>query len=563
MIDPLSQFEGRMFRRGDASYDVHRYQYAFSSHGADGHMEPASILYPTSTKDVLRAIEHASRRGLAIAVRTGGHHHTGASSTSGPNLLLDLRDTYRDVDWEPERDRVWVGVSHTLLGFDALLRERGLFLPHGQCGQVRLGGHVQTGGWGLLLRSFGLLADYVEAIRVVTADGKERVARRGAEDPDERDLFFAVLGGSPGNFGILTHVALRPLKDRDHPRARGLKFAQLYTPRRLRALLDLMAEMASDEDFDGDVDFCVVALGAASVHLPFASSRGIDEQMRVHHPEVYGHNEVKALPPSIVVFAQWANTRGAGQSFDPTFFRRIKAAAEYGASPDRSRDGSLLARLASGLHPRALFETVQNKLSLGSAVVGLSSDAPTSMSKLSRAWLFPNAREFSLPYVNQTHLSDSTSLASSRWAEWVSDRFDAIASPNNGCKPLLLAQHVGGKRSQFIRRGSDGATSHAWRRGSTVVCQLQCFYDERGRHSEASRQSALDWQAKNHEGAIARKIFSGEDRRLFWAPCSGDADLPSLWRHYYDSRETYDRLLAIKRRVDPTRIFSPNAFAIG
>ena len=326
---------------------IHRYQYAFSSHAADGQMEPGAILYPTSTKDILLAMEHASQRSLAIALRTGGHNHTGTSSTSGPNLLLDLRDTYRELEWDPEHDRVWVGVGHSLVSLNSMLGERGLFLPHGLCGHVRLGGHVQTGGWGMLLRSFGLLSDYVEAIKLITADGKERVVRRDGGDPDERDLFFATLGGSPGNFGILTHVALRPLKDRDYPNARGLKFLQRYSRKRLRALLELMAEMASDEDFAGDYDFCIVVLGAAAVHLPFASSRGIDEQMRVHHPEVYGRNEVPAVPPGIVVHGPVGQHRGRGAVVRPHVLP-----SHQGRCGVRRSAGAL----ARGVHPGAARE---------------------------------------------------------------------------------------------------------------------------------------------------------------------------------------------------------------
>src|SRR6185437_9662274 len=220
-------------------------------------------------------------------------------------------------------------------------------------------------------------------------------------------------------------------------------------------------------------------------------------------------------------------------------------------------------RLASGLRPRALFEALQNGISLGSAKVGLSYEAPTPMSELSRTWLFPNVREFSLPYVNRAYLSNSTSLTSSRWAEWASDRFDAMVSRGNGCKPLMLAQHVGGKRSQFSRKGLSGATANSWRTDSTVVCQMQCFYDEHGRHPRSPKEAALEWQSKNDEGAIGQAIFSSEDRRLFWGPWSGDTDLRVVWQHYIESREKYDRLRAIKHRLDPARLFSPNAFAIG
>merc|ERR1712203_1272738 len=42
----------------------------------------------------------------------------------------------------------------------------------------------------------------------------------------------------------------------------------------------------------------------------------------------------------------------------------------------------------------------------------------------------------------------------------------------------------------------------------------------------------------------------------------GGASLDAVWDKYYDSKEKYDKLVAIKRRVDPNHIFSSNAFGI-
>ncbi len=544
MGEPLDRFQGKVVRRGDDGYDLHRYQYAFSSYRDAGTMEPAAVLRPASTRDVLLALEHAAKNSLAIALRTGGHHHSGGSSTNGPNLLLDLRTLYREFEWDPARDRVRVGVGHSLETFNALLGERGLFVPHGQCSHVCLGGHAQTGGYGMLARSFGLFSDYIESIELVTADGRQRVVRRDSDDPDDRDLFFATLGGSPGSFGILTHVTFRPLHDRDHPNARGLKFLMPYSRRRLEALLDFVVEMSSDEDLAADWDVIVMALGGAQLQLPFASAR-IDERMRVHHPEVYGRNQLAALPTSIVVYAQWANTDGARQRYDPALFQRIKSAAGYGSSPWGR-----------------LIEAAQNRVRIGRSRLGVSCETPRPLSELMSHWLFLNAREFDLPYVKRAWLSNSTSLARTRWAAWLAERFDALVSGDNGCKGFLSVQHLGGRRSRFRTLGADGATAHSWRADSTVVCLLDCYYDEHRRCATPPRQHAIEWQATNDEGALGRKLFSDEDRRLFFGPW-GDTDLGEVWPRYLDSRAKYDRLLAIKRRVDPAGVFSANSFGVG
>ena len=47
-----------------------------------------------------------------------------------------------------------------------------MFLPHGQCLDVHLGGHLQTGGYGMIVRAFGLLSDHIEGIEMVMADGE-------------------------------------------------------------------------------------------------------------------------------------------------------------------------------------------------------------------------------------------------------------------------------------------------------------------------------------------------------------------------------------------------------
>jgi FAD/FMN-containing dehydrogenase len=67
---------------------------------------------------------------------------------------------------------VYVSVSHSVGEFNQFLRDHQLFVPHGQCADVRLGGHAQTGGYGQLGRSFGLLGDHIWGIRMINHNGE-------------------------------------------------------------------------------------------------------------------------------------------------------------------------------------------------------------------------------------------------------------------------------------------------------------------------------------------------------------------------------------------------------
>lgn len=66
-----------------------------------------------------------------------------------------------------------VGPSVRLKVLSKFLDSKGYSVPHGQCPLVCIGGHGQTGGYGNLLRSFGLNGDYIEGFQIVTTDGKE------------------------------------------------------------------------------------------------------------------------------------------------------------------------------------------------------------------------------------------------------------------------------------------------------------------------------------------------------------------------------------------------------
>lgn len=448
----------------------------------------------------------------------------------GRNIQLDLSETFRDFHYDETKGLVRSGVSFTLDEFNLRLGALGLFMPHGQCYHVHLGGHAQTGGYGQLTRGFGLFADHVTELEIINADCQKITVNKVSEP----DLFFALLGGSPGNFGVLTHFTIKPLRDVDHPLSRGMKLVCLYDKITLKNLLDVMVMMARDSDFPQDYDYCVT-LQSHDQQI-FILNPDLDQQMKEKHPELYNDGRIAFQPTMIIIFVQWANTKGPGQDYDPSFFFAVR-------------------------------DAIQRDHDLPKIVITLF-DGEKPMSKMTREWIFSIVREFEMPYIKRCKLTNSKTLLEDKWTEWMVDRVEEVETrhrdvsltPNNIVKLSLQFQNFGGNNSGFFKNANDG-TSHSFR-DSTIGVVHDCFYEG----SEGMR-FAESWQKKmDEEGVGPNGIFSKEDRRLFWGSfenSKGGWNLKDSWSLYYDSRDKFERLSEIKRKVDPQNVFTPNAFSLG
>ena len=414
---------------------------------------------------------------------------------------------------------VYTSVSWSLGEFNGFLAKNGLFVPHGQCTDVRLGGHAQTGGYGQLGRSFGLLGDHVREIRLFDSDANVKTINK-TSDPD---LFYAILGGSPGNFGVITHYMLEVHQDADYNFksvgglcAHGMKAVWWYNESTVKDLLAKIAEMADTPDFDRNYDLCVSVLSSDFPILHLIPE--LDGIMKRDHPEIFGFDGLPHWPPMIVLYAQWVPFT-KDDKYDPNWF---KALADTGH-----------------------FQLMCHELD-------------QDMSKMTGEWLFKNIREFDHPYVKRTYTTNSTSLGNAGWAKIVADRIALVMTPSLHdiylqCWLSCQIQCFGGKKSAFFCNADNG-TSYSWR-DSTVVLTLDCF------HESAYVATAEDFQAVNDRILIGTgSCFSEKDRRLLWGSF-GDWDLHKVRQCYYEE-DKYEKLQKARAAADPQGTFTPNPFSV-
>ncbi|MGW0767860.1 FAD-binding oxidoreductase [Streptomyces sp. NPDC002676] len=187
---------GDVFAPGDPGYDEAR-----TVHNAMIDRRPAVIAQCVDESDVVRAVRFGRELDLPIAVRGGGHGVAGTALGEGA-LVVDLR-RMRAVTVDPADEAARVQGGATVGELDRATAPYGLATTGARNSTVGVGGFVLGGGSGWLDRVFGLAADNLIGVELVTADA-ERVHASADENPE---LFWALHGGG-GNFGIATAFTL-------------------------------------------------------------------------------------------------------------------------------------------------------------------------------------------------------------------------------------------------------------------------------------------------------------------------------------------------------------------
>lgn len=143
-----------------------------------------------------------------MRTRSGGHDNEGLSYvTQGPFVVLDMFNL-RSIDNIDVVDKtLWVqsGASLGEIYYNiANKTDNSYAFPAGVCPTVGAGGHFSGGGYGNMMRKYGLSVDNIIDARIVDVYGNIHDRKSMGED-----LFWAIRGGGGASYGVVISWKLK------------------------------------------------------------------------------------------------------------------------------------------------------------------------------------------------------------------------------------------------------------------------------------------------------------------------------------------------------------------
>lgn len=181
---------------------------------------PVAVLRPGSVADVQKLIVFARQNNIKVAMR-GQAHSTYGQAQVEAGVVIDSTSFQAIEAILPDRAVVGVGVKWSELTLAALAQ--GLTPPvMTDYIELSVGGTICSGGIGGATHQYGLQADNVLELDVVTGTG----ALVRCSKQQNRDLFDAVRAGL-GQFGIIVRATVKLIPAETHARVYLLYYDDL------------------------------------------------------------------------------------------------------------------------------------------------------------------------------------------------------------------------------------------------------------------------------------------------------------------------------------------------
>ncbi|KAL2903746.1 Berberine bridge enzyme-like 21, partial [Bienertia sinuspersici] len=163
------------------------------------------IITPLQKSHVSSAVLCTKSCGLSLRIRSGGHDFEGLSYISDIPFVIfnmfNLRAIHVNID--KQTAYVEVGAIVGELYYRIWEKSKVHGFPAEICPTVCIRGHISGGGYGNMIRKYGLSVDHIVNAELVDVNG--RILDKSSMG---EDLFWAIKGGGGANFGVVLSYIL-------------------------------------------------------------------------------------------------------------------------------------------------------------------------------------------------------------------------------------------------------------------------------------------------------------------------------------------------------------------
>lgn len=175
---------------------------------------PVYVVNATTPEHVAMGVNFAAANNIRLIVKATGHDYLGRSAS--PNSLSIWTHNMRGINFhgtfQPQgchysipTTAVTAAAGHNLLDLYAATDSYNSTIVGGLEATVGIGGYLTGGGHSPLSSAYGIAADNILELSVITPSGSMLTVN----ECQNTDLFYAFRGGGGGTFGVMTNVTLK------------------------------------------------------------------------------------------------------------------------------------------------------------------------------------------------------------------------------------------------------------------------------------------------------------------------------------------------------------------
>ncbi|CAE6465185.1 unnamed protein product, partial [Rhizoctonia solani] len=435
-----------------------------------GSVSPYYISVKTAA-DVTQGFAFSKRTGVPLSIKNTGHDYAGRSSAPGTLALWTNNVKYINYSatFVPEgcqQDGVpalTYGAGQDMESLFLYADSNNLTFIGGSSKTVgAAGGWVQGGGHSVLSNTYGLGADRVLQFKVVTPDGRARVANAC----QNQDLFWALRGGGGGTFGVVMEATSQVVPNRVSTVA--LKWQLVPTADNLKTFLTIIVQNSlrwSQEGWGGYLypTASILANPRMNATAAAASLKPLTDFLKIA-PDGAGGNAGSGAQ------AQWSQY----DSFLPLLSSIITGSAT--AKPQN-------IALASRLIPQSLF--VNNQTELLAAMLQSAQTAGGSV-----LYYMTTPFSYQVPDTEQGKTSVAPAWRGAVWHAMASARWSYDAGPdaakaayvkvNSAMNPLRALTPGGGAYQNEADVYEPNTSESFWGSNYAALYAIKQKYDPDG-----------------------------------------------------------------------------------